>query len=495
MQLDMLCLKFGEKEGNKRGGDMFERLKDIVRKLVSKILKKDLIEKKVNVEVAISNEMEKNIELWLQLYEDKPPWLNEETQTMGLPAAISREIARLVTLELDTEVIGNDYLNEQYQSVIDNVRNYTEFACAQGGLVFKPYINQDEIAVDLVQADRFLPTSFDSKGKITGAVFTEFKQVGDELYTRLEQHNITDKGCYITNLAYVKENYNSSNTADFDLGKQISLKDIEDWSELEAEVIITNVDKPLFSYFKMPLANHIDRNSPLGVSVYSRVIKDLEEADKQYSRVLWEYEGSELAEFVSTDCFRKDSEGNPIIDHRKKRLYQTLDFETGEGTGTKPFETFSPEIRDSSLFNGLNQLLRKIEFKCGLAYGTISDAQDEAKTATEIKTSKQRSYSTVKDIQKALQSSLEDLVEIMHIYTKLYKLPSSNYEMSFNWDDSLVMDKDAELQGMLNDVNSGILKAEIYLMKKYGLESEEEARKMMPSYEPVSSTPFDNTVE
>ena len=83
----------------------------------------------------------------------------------------------------------------------------------------------------------------------------------------------------------------------------------------------------------------------------------------------------------------------------------------------------------------------------------------------------------------------------MHIYTKLYKLPSSNYEMSFNWDDSLVMDKDAELQGMLNDVNSGILKAEIYLMKKYGLESEEEARKMMPSYEPVSSTPFDNTVE
>ena len=31
MQLDMLCLKFGEKEGNKRGGDMFERLKDIVK--------------------------------------------------------------------------------------------------------------------------------------------------------------------------------------------------------------------------------------------------------------------------------------------------------------------------------------------------------------------------------------------------------------------------------------------------------------------------------
>lgn len=474
---------------------MFERLKEIVRKLVGKILKKDLIENKVNVEVAVSNEMAKEIELWLQLYEDKPPWLNEETQTMGLPSAISREIARLVTLELGTEIIGNDYLNEQYQEVICNIRNYTEFACAQGGLVFKPYVNGEEIAVDLVQADRFLPTSYDSKGRITGAVFTEFKQIGDKLYTRLEYHNMTKDGCNITNLAYVNENNTNIDSANFDLGKQVSLKEIEEWAALEEEVLITNVNKPLFSYFKMPLANHIERTSPLGVSVYSRAIEELKEADKQYSRVLWEYEGSELAEFVSTDCFKKDSKGNPIVDHRKKRLYQVLDFETGQGTGTKPFDLFSPEIRDTSLFNGLNQLLRKIEFKSGLAYGTISDVQDEAKTATEIKTSKQRSYSTVKDIQKALQTALEELAEIMNIYAKLYRLPNSNYEMSFNWDDSLVMDKDAELQGMLNDVNSGILRPEIYLMKKYGLESEEEARKMMPNYEPPPNTPFDNTVE
>ena len=134
-------------------------------------------------------------------------------------------------------------------------------------------------------------------------------------------------------------------------------------------------------------------------------------------------------------------------------------------------------------------MLRKIEFKCGLAYGVLSDAQESDKTAEEIKSSKQRSYSTVKDIQRNLQFALEQLVEAMDVLCKLYGLGSSAYEMSFNWDDSLIMNKDVELASMQADVSAGILRPEIYLAKKYGC-SEEEALKMMPNIEESVKSPF-----
>lgn len=55
-------------------------------------------------------------------------------------------------------------------------------------------------------------------------------------------------------------------------------------------------------------------------------------------------------------------------------------------------QVFSPALRDVSILNGLNDLLMRIEDTCGLARGTFSNPQSEARTATEIKILKQRSY-------------------------------------------------------------------------------------------------------
>ncbi|MEG1495523.1 MAG: phage portal protein [Bacilli bacterium] len=468
---------------------MFAKVKDIIGKLVSKIFRKETVQQKLNVDVAVSDDMVKGIELWSKMYENKSPWISNTIKSMNLASSIAGELARLTTIEFESEITGNDYLNEQYKTVLEKLREQVEYGCANGGLIFKPYVNGENIEVDFVQADGFYPTSYNSRKEITGAIFTEFKQVGKKLYTRLEYHNLTDEGYYISNTAYMKESYSINVKAGNDLGNQVSLKDIDSWSELEEEVLIKNIDKPLFSYFRIPLANHIDKSCPLGVSVYARAIDDIQEADKHYSRILWEYEGSELSVDVDIGAFKRNKDDELILPDGKERLYRTLDY----GDETK-WNVFSPEIRDTSLFNGLNKLLRNIEFKCGLAYGTISDVSENDKTATEIKSSKQRSYSTVKDIQKSLEKSLIDLAYVMDVWTKLANLPSSKYEISFNWDDSLVMTKEEELQSMANDVASGLLRAEIYLAKKYGV-SEEEALKMMPQTTAVTKSPFDDMEE
>ena len=72
----------------------------------------------------------------------------------------------------------------------------------------------------------------------------------------------------------------------------------------------------------------------------------------------------------------------------------------------------------------------------------------------------------MKDIQNSLEEALDHLVYAMSIWGQLYGLCNGNYETSYKWDDSIVVDKETELASMLTDVSANILRPEIYLAKK-----------------------------
>ena len=154
------------------------------------------------------------------------------------------------------------------------------------------------------------------------------------------------------------------------------------------------------------------------------------------------------------------------------RTYQSQDGFDKE----KLFEHFSPEIRDQSFINGLNKYLQQIEFKCGLAYGTLSDPQQVDKTAEEIKTSKQRSYQLISDIQGSLENALRGLINSIDdlcIANGLFD--GGEINVAFTWDDSIIIDAAKEKQQDIQDINTGILNKYEYRMKWYG-EDEETAK-------------------
>ncbi len=454
---------------------MFRNFLEWIRSVIRKMFNGKLIGDKLKVDIAVSTDMIRAIELWADLYENKAPWLeNEDIVSLELPSAIAREIATLVVLEYKSEITGSaraDWLNEQYKKIKKELRKQLEYGCAKGGLVIKPYVSGTELSFDFVQADSFFPTEYDSTGKCTAGIFVCQKIVSDEYYTRLEYHQLQGTTYFVINKAYKSSDKNT-------LGDPIALDEIEEWAELEEETTIKNVKSPLFGYFKTPFANTVDTTSPLGVSVYSRAIKLIEEADKQFSRILWEYEGSELAIDADVTTLQQSKVNEKLkLPKLKERLFRA----TGQNKdGSSFYNIFSPEIRDSSLFNGLNNILKRIEFNCGLAYGTISDPQMIEKTAEEIKTSKQRSYSTVTDIQGSLEDALNDTVYAMDVLTTLYHLaPLGKYETSHEWDDSILVDAKSEQSIMMQEVNSGIIKKIFYLMKRYGV-TEEQAMEMIP---------------
>ena len=81
----------------------------------------------------------------------------------------------------------------------------------------------------------------------------------------------------------------------------------------------------------------------------------------------------------------------------------------------------------------------------------------------------------------ALQTALDDLIDAMDFYATLYKLaPAGNYQVSYKWDDSIVMDAEKERQQDLQEVRDGIMQKWEFRAKWYG-ETEEQAKAAIQS--------------
>lgn len=509
---------------------MFRTWWNRIREVIGRVLGNTTVTQALKVTPAISNKMINAIDLWSDMYKGESPWIREPSfddptriVSLGLPSFIASEKARMATLEMKSEITSPDekskindrpvedimnddidlhesdevetservkFLNDTYQAkVVNRLRLNLEYGIATGGMVIKPYVellNQEvdghkaKINVDFISADNFIPLAFSVNGDITKAAFVQTKVADGATYRRLEVHTLVD-GCKVVvqNKAFVNYNVSSTDlTYESDLGQEIDLGNVPEWKDLEPETVIENVDKLLFAYFKMPEANTVDPYSPLGMSGYGRAVNLIQDADMQYSRLLWEFEATEAAIDVDRDALKPytDDKGvtHSLRPNLQNRLFRTLDLGKDD-----TYQPYLPTIRDASLINGLNTILTRIEDVCALSRGTISTSGVEATSATELRVLKQRSYSVNSDIQKTLETCLRDVIKIMDIYCTLYNIvPEAEYEVSFEWDDSILVDSGEELTKRVTLINNGIYSKTEFRMWYFG-ETEEQAKQAL----------------
>ena len=519
---------------------MFSAIIQKLKEILAKMIGGRTIEKELHIAPTISTVMEDAIKDWVDMYKDQSAWLREATYdnpvriaSLGLPAMIASEKARMALLEFKSEIttpteevevknpdykepepdiFGNiipsaqppvitqekpktstkraEYLNKQYEKLKKSLRVNVEKGIALGGLVIKPYVVSNgtdeknatiELEFDFVHADAFYPLSFDANKKITEAAFLETKQGKDIIYRRLEYHQWKNNSVKVINKAFKSlNNQNASvDLMGIDLGQEVPLTEVPEWKDLPPSVTIEGVEKPLFAYFKMPEANTIDLNSPLGVSGYARAKSLIKDADMQYSRLLWEYEGGELAIDIDRDALRieTDSKGRDITVRPmgQQRLFRKVDIsQTGE-----TYFPYAPSLRDASYNAGLNTILMRIEDVCAISRGTLSDAAAEARTATELKILKQRSYQANAEIQQAIEDCLKDVIYIMNAYCNLYEItPDGEYDVNFEWDDSIIVDVDMELQKRILLMQNGLASKVENRMWYFG-ETERQAKEAL----------------
>lgn len=413
----------------------------------------------LNIKVAVSQDMLDKIECWQSCYSGRAPWLTEDVKSLRLEQSITREFTNIVLNEM-TAKISNTKLDSIFQTAIRDINIYLQEGLAIGAMVIKPLGVGDK--VQYVAANAFIPVEYDSRGRLLKVIFPEFKKLNDKYYTRLEYHDLDPtNGLTITNTAYVS----STPTT---LGREIPLESVEEWAQLEPANSYPMMNRPAFGYYRNPLKNTID-GSHCGASVFEPALNLIKLADIQFSRLDWEFESGERAIHVDEAAIRDGKD----VDHLNKRLYRKVNIDGGNADF---FKEFSPQFRQSDLIAGLEEYKRNVEFAVGLAYGDISNPSTIAKTATEIKSAKDRKYNTVTAIQNNLKDCLDDLVYALAFYNCL---TTSGYEFVCDFKDSILTDEETERKQDIQDLNLGILRPEEYRAKWMG-ETIEQARKNLP---------------
>ena len=451
---------------------IFSRLIALIKGVWRRLIPYKDIETVEHIETPLSTDMVNALDDWYNLYLNKADWLKPDTvKSLNLPAFISAEISRQIVLEMKWNITGKgkngqnqtedgedimnpraEYLKAEFEKCIGILRQKLEQGCAAGGMTIKPYPKGGHIYFDWTMDWSLYPIAFDDDGNMADVIFRDTYTEGKTIYTRLERHTVDGNNVKISQRAFKSQMRDN-------IGVEIDLSEVPMWAELEPDAVVQNTDGQMFGWFKVAAANSIDVDSPMGASVFCKARNVIKEADFQYSRLLWEFEGSELAIDVDPLVLKpkatKDKNGKTQMEMPKlnERLFRGVDMGADDS-----YNVFSPAIRDNSLISGLNQLLMRVEDLCGLARGTLSDANSEARTATELRIVKQRSYATVADNQQALERCLKDVIRAMDKYATMYHLaPEGEYDVSFEWDDSIITDTEQQMNERLMLLNAGLI--------------------------------------
>ena len=397
------------------------------------------------------------------IYRGAAPWLGGGGCGLELASGISSELARLTLTEFSCGFPGNRagrFLEGALSPFLSRLRIYTEYACATGGVMFKPCFDGTALSCGCVLPFDFVPLAADRAGMITDCAFLYRSRAGDELYTRVETHRRVGDGYLITNRAYRSDR-------GCGYGDEAPLSSVDGWAGIAPEVYIAGLDAPLFAYFGIPLGNGVSPSSPLGVPVFRRAEGLIKQADLQFGRLLWEFEGGELAVDASEEAFRTGEDGKPELPPGKERLYRSNALDACSSSA-ELLSTFSPALRDRSFINGMNRIIMAVEDACGIARGTFSDPSEIARTATEVRSMRQRTYSTVCDIQKSLGDALERLVRACDSIAVLYGLTDGGVTADISFGDGVLTDSVTDRENEREDVKAGIISPETFRERWYG---------------------------
>lgn len=419
----------------------------------------------VGTDITLSEQMIDAINKWKQMLVGDAEWTNDSVESLKIEEGICREFADSVLVEMETNV-DNERLDKAYQKALENINEEFQEGLGLGSFILKPLGPNTS---EYVSADKFIPIRFGDDGKLLDVGFLAVKCVGEsDYYTKFERHYFTNGNLTIENKCFHSQSRN-------DIGMICSFDNVDEWATINpGPVVYPGMTQMDFGYYRNPIKNKID-GSKCGVSIFESATGLIRKADVQGARYDWEFDSGERAIHVDNRALKQDkTSGRFEVAKLKKRLYRGLNLE--DGKDRELFKEYSPEMRDEAYRRGLEEYKREIEFSVGLAYGDLSDVQQVEKTAEEVKSSKNRKYSRVTEIQKNLGNCLEDFVAGLAFYNGLY---TSGYEFSCKFNDSILTSEEAERKRDREDVAMGVMSLVEYRMKWYN-EDEETAKKNLP---------------
>lgn len=381
-----------------------------------------------SIQTITSNDMASWVSECANIYRGNPCWLSvdDHIDTVSFAKAICSEVARLVTMEISFSLAGSaraDWLQAQLEKVKSSLRHWVEYGCAYGTVILKP----NGKTVDLYIPGQFIVTEA-INGRIKGALFYHHmaETSGDRWYTRMEYHHFRNDGIYqIDNICYV--GYSQGSTS-----RRIHISQTP-WNDLEETVAISNITEPLFAVFRMPQANNIDINSPLGLPIFSEAVQELRDLDIAYSRNAKEIIDSKRTVLLDSDRLLPNAESlknaNALRSSAMPDYIKLVDGDTS--TESDIYHEINPQLNTDTRLKGINALLSQIGYKVGFSNGYfVFNESSGIQTATQIEAEQQRTVQLIQDVREELKKTVKSLVSALDAFASLYSLaPNGAYSL------------------------------------------------------------------
>lgn len=465
------------------------------------------------------------------------PKATREVFRMNVAKAICAELAGLVwgeECEINVTMDGReseepDPLGEYVKHVLEGnafrekMQENIEQGLALGGSAIKVWheVRHDsngievpdsgEIRLGYCMADQFVPTSWDN-AKVTEGVFISRIAKDGYYYTRLEWHKWDGLTYTITNELYRSDMQKGAGADSQDiLGVRWPLADV--YPYLDEETVIP-VDESLFAYWRTPIANNLDDNSPLGMSIYGNALETLHALDICYDSFVREFRLGKKRIIVPARAIRT------VIDPETGAPCRYFD------PGDEVYEAMASDdpndlrISDNSVVlrvqehvDAINAFLNILCLQVGFSAGTFTfDASKGMMTATQVVSQNSKTYKTIKTVQNQLRPAIEhivkNIIDVAILYGEQWEgqsiesLTSGGYHVNIVFDDGITQDRQTNINEGITLVNAGLLsKFKFMTDPKYGQGlTEEEAQQELerinaekPS--PVVSEVRENTAE
>lgn len=332
-----------------------------------------------------------------------------------------------------------------------------------------------KIRIGYTMASQFVPVAWDA-AKITEGIFISREARDGWYYTVVEWHKLDGDTYTVTNKLYRKEI--KDDEPQNILGWEYPLDKI--YPLLSPATEIPDVHNAFFQYVRPFGANYADDNSPLGMSIFAPAMSTLHGLDIMFDSLQREFVLGKKR-IIAPARVMKMSAG---VNGGPPTRYFDADDEVWEALATDNPEELkvidnSVDLRIQPHIDGINGNLSILCGQIGFDPGTLSfDAQRGLKTATEVISENSKTFGTVKAHENNISDALEAMVRAIFELAVHYELTfdgrpvadllKDGYEVSVKFDDSIIQDKNAEINQGIALVGAQLMSKKKFLMDTLG---------------------------
>lgn len=343
-------------------------------------------------------------------------------------------------------------------------------------------VGEGKIKIGYTIASQFVPTAWD-KNRVNSGIFISREAKDGFYYTIVEWHHLDGTTYRVTNDLY-RMPINGADEPQNILGWWYPLEKV--YPVLSPDTIIENVERAFFQYIKPFGANYADDNSPLGMSIYKRSLDTLHTTDIIFDSFRREFVLGKKRIIAPARAMKTvPGVNNGGVPQR----YFDADDEVWEALSTDTNEDLkivdnSVDLRIQEHVAGINANLAIFCSQIGFDPGTLSfDAVKGLKTATEVISENSKTFGTVQSHENIIHDRLIDMVnaiiELAVHYNLTFEgqpiksLVSDGYDVSVTFDDSIIQDKDADINRGVMLVGAGLKSKKKFMVDDLGYTPED----------------------